>query len=139
MDERDHSDAKSAEEDPASETVSNPSELIRLSAMTARLLEEVRDTSLDDAGCRSLVRIHGRAMEMIESTLSGGLRAELTSLAPPMDEDRTSEAELRVAQAQLVGWLDGLVLSLQAALVERAAAPAPAAAGSPVPGGHAYL
>ena len=134
MVEHDPADAKSAHDD-TSETVVNPAELIRLSAMTARLLEEVREASLDDAGCRSLVRIHGRAMEMIESTLSTGLRSELVALAPRI-ESRATEAELRIAQAQLVGWLDGLVLSLQAAA---ATPPAPPAVVGPVPGGHAYL
>ena len=124
-------------EDKEAETVENPSELIRLSAMTTRLLEEVRDASLDDAGRRRLVKIHGRARGMIEETLSDGLRSELLALSPPMNDDVASEAELRVAQAQLVGWLDGLMISLQAALVERGRPATPPS--EPVPGSHAYL
>ena len=131
----DHSDAHA--EDNQEETVENPSELIRLSTMTTRLLEEVREASLDDAGRRRLVEIHSRARAMIEDTLSEGLRSELLALTPPMNDDAASEAELRVAQAQLVGWLDGLMISLQAALVERGR---PATSpGDPVPGDHAYL
>ena len=120
------------------EVVHNPAELMRLSAMTTRLLEEARTTALDAAGFRQMARIHGRAMGMVERSLSSGLRSELLALAPPFDE-HASEAELRVAQAQLVGWLDGLMVSVEAAMLEPvAAAPLPEPRGA-LPGDHAYL
>jgi proteasome activator-like protein len=143
---RAHADAKSANSSISEneETVENPAELMRVSAMTTRLLEEVHGASLDAAGFRHMARIHGRAMGMVERSLSSGLRSELLSLAPPIDEGASSEAELRVAQAQLVGWLDGLMVSLEVALMARVANPA-----SPEPalreprgalsGDHAYL
>ena len=142
MTQRASADAQAAPAaDGGEETVNNPSELIRVSAMTGRLLEEVRTASLDVAGRRRMVQIHGRAMEMMDDALSESLRSELTALAPPFDEHGdVSEAELRVAQAQLVGWLDGLMVSLQAAILDRAAAaPAPSPGDGSLPGNHAYL
>ena len=121
------------------ETVENPSELIRVSAMTARLLEEAHDAPLDDAGCRRMVEIHHRALEMLEDTLSTGLRSELLALAPPVEGPDMSAAELRVVQAQLVGWLDGLMVSLQAELLDPAGPVAAAGEITDPSSDHSYL
>jgi hypothetical protein len=147
MTQRAHADAKSADSSitqeetslHAEERVENPAELMRVSAMTTRLLEEVRGASLDAAGFRHMARIHGRTMGMVERSLSSELRSELQSLAPPLDERATSEAEVRVAQAQLVGWLDGLMVSLEAALMDPAANPVVPQPRGALPGDHAYL
>ena len=89
--------------------------------MVRELLEETRQTALDEPGRKRLAQIYTRAVGELSDVLSEDLREELSSLAPPVDEVPT-EAELRVAQAQLVGWLEGLFHGIQAAMFAQQAA-----------------
>jgi Bacterial proteasome activator len=85
--------------------------------MIKQLLEEVRAAPLDEAGRARLMEIHRSSIQELEDGLSPELRDELERLTLPFDEQKVpSEAELRIAQAQLVGWLEGLFHGIQTAL-----------------------
>jgi Protein of unknown function (DUF2587) len=104
-------------EDPAG-LVEQPAKVMRIGSMIKQLLEEVRAAPLDEASRNRLREIHHRSIIELEDGLAPELREELERLSLPFTEDSTpSEAELRVAQAQLVGWLEGLFHGIQAALV----------------------
>lgn len=104
-------------EDPQSE-IESPAKIIRIGAMVKQLLEEVRNTSIDDATRDQLRRIYGNSVTELKTALSPELGAELDSLSFDFSgEQAPSEAELRMAQAQLVGWLEGLFHGIQATLV----------------------
>jgi Protein of unknown function (DUF2587) len=102
-------------ESPGEETITEPAKLLRIASMVRELLEETRQTSLDEPGRRRLADIYGRSVGELSEVLSEDLRDELSSLAPSM-EGVPTESELRVAQAQLVGWLEGLFHGIQAAM-----------------------
>lgn len=103
--------------EPTSE-IESPAKIIRIGAMVKQLLEEVRNTSIDDATRDQLRRIYGNSVEELKSALSPDLGAELDSLSFDFSgEEPPTEAELRMAQAQLVGWLEGLFHGIQATLV----------------------
>ncbi len=105
------------ESDP-SKLVAEPAKVMRVGSMIKQLLEEVRAADLDDKGRQRLREIHARSIAELESGLAPELRDELERLSLPFGEDEIpSEAELRIAQAQLVGWLEGLFHGIQAALV----------------------
>jgi hypothetical protein len=107
----------SSDDDEASvESVSSPAKVMRIGSMIKQLLEEVRAASLDEPGRDRLKSIFEESVSQLSESLSPDLAAELASLAPPFDEGIPSEAELRVAQAQLVGWLEGLFHGIQATL-----------------------
>ena len=89
---------------------------MRIGAMTKQLLDEVRAAPLDEAGRQRLKSIYESSVSDLAESLSPDLRSELEKLAPPFGEGTPSEAELRVAQAQLVGWLEGLFHGIQATL-----------------------
>jgi len=104
-------------EDPA-RLVEQPAKVMRIGSMIKQLLEEVRSAPLDEASRHRLREIHQRSISELEEGLGPELREELKRISLPFDEHATpSEAELRVAQAQLVGWLEGLFHGIQAALV----------------------
>ncbi len=99
------------------ETVSQPAKVMRIGSMIKQLLEEVRAASLDEASRSRLREIYETSVRELASGLSPDLRNELDRLAPPFGESGTpSEAELRIAQAQLLGWLEGLFHGIQATL-----------------------
>jgi Protein of unknown function (DUF2587) len=98
------------------EQVARPTKLIRIASMVRSLLEEARRAPLDDAGRRALKEIHERSVHELEEILSPDLREELTEVTLPFSGETPSESELRVAQAQLVGWLEGLFHGIQATL-----------------------
>jgi len=111
------SDGQPAEEDPA-RLVEQPAKVMRIGSMIKQLLEEVRAAPLDEAGRQRLKEIHRRSIVELEDGLAPELRDELERLSLPFDEGTTpSEAELRIAQAQLVGWLEGLFHGIQATLL----------------------
>lgn len=83
------------------------------------MLDEVREAPLDDAGTSRLVSIYERSIEELKDVLSEDLRDELDAVFVPMSEGTPSEAELRIAQAQLVGWLEGLFHGIQASLISQ--------------------
>ena len=97
--------------------VEQPAKVMRIGTMIKQLLEEVRVATLDDASRNRLREIHATSIRELEDGLAPELRAELDRLTLPFDEDATpSDAELRIAQAQLVGWLEGLFHGIQTAL-----------------------
>jgi len=104
------------EGDP-SRLVEQPAKVMRIGSMIKQLLEEVRAAPLDEAGRARLKEIHHRSIEELEEGLAPELRDELERLSLPFSEGTPSEPELRIAQAQLVGWLEGLFHGIQAALV----------------------
>jgi hypothetical protein len=103
------------------ESITQPAKLLRIASMVRELLEDTRQTSLDEPGRARLREIYERSLGELAEVLSPDLREELESLAPPM-EGIPSESEIRIAQAQLVGWLEGLFHGIQAALFAQQAA-----------------
>jgi hypothetical protein len=99
------------------ESVSQPSKLIRIATMVKSMLEEVRQASLDEAGRQRLRQIYERSLSELSEILSEDLREELSEVMLPFDEGTPSESELRIAQAQLVGWLEGLFHGIQATMM----------------------
>jgi proteasome activator-like protein len=100
-----------------SRLIEQPAKVMRIGNMIKQLLEEVRAAPLDEAGRQRLKEIHRRSIVELEEGLAPELRDELERLTLPFADGIPSEAELRVAQAQLVGWLEGLFHGIQAALV----------------------
>ena len=97
--------------------VSEPAKVMRIGSMIKQLLEEVRTTDLDLGGRNRLREIYDTSIAELCKALSPDLQDELASLVMPFGEDEVpSESELRVAQAQLVGWLEGLFRGIQATL-----------------------
>ncbi len=106
-----------ADEEVEAGTVSEPAKVMRIGTMIRQLLEEVKATELDEPGRDRLKEIYETSVEELAESLSSDLREELQRLALPFDDDDTpSGPELRVAQAQLVGWLEGLFHGIQATL-----------------------
>jgi hypothetical protein len=97
--------------------VEQPAKVMRIGTMIKQLLEEVRAAPLDDASRNRLRDIHRTSIRELEDGLAPELREELDRLTLPFTEDSApSDAELRIAQAQLVGWLEGLFHGIQTAL-----------------------
>lgn len=106
-----------AGERSVAEMVEQPAKVMRVGSMIKQLLEEARGAPLDEAARARLRDIHQRSIVELESGLAPELVEELERLSLPFDEGHTpTEAELRVAQAQLVGWLEGLFHGIQTAL-----------------------
>ena len=106
-------------EDPTSvaEMVEQPAKVMRIGSMIKQLLEEVRQAPLDEASRVRLKEIHASSVKELEAGLAPELVEELERLSLPFTEEAIpSEAELRIAQAQLVGWLEGLFHGIQTAL-----------------------
>jgi len=98
--------------------VSEPSKLIRIASMTRAMLDEVREAPLDEAGRQRLLAIYDQSIDELKDVLSDDLVEELDAVFVPITET-PSEAELRIAQAQLVGWLEGLFHGIQASLISQ--------------------
>jgi hypothetical protein len=98
------------------ETVEQPAKVMRIGSMIRQLLEEVRQAPLDDASRTRLKEIYETSVRELAEGLSPELRDELARLALPFEEATPTDAELRIAQAQLVGWLEGLFHGIQATL-----------------------
>ena len=99
------------------ETVSQPAKLIRIATMVKSMLEEVRQASLDEAGRQRLRQIHERSLSELSDVLSPDLQEELGDVMLPFSDGTPTESELRIAQAQLVGWLEGLFHGIQATMM----------------------
>jgi hypothetical protein len=111
------SDGQVEEEDPT-RLIEQPAKVMRIGSMIKQLLEEVKAAPLDEKARQRLSEIHRQSIVELEAGLAPELVEELDRLALPFKPDATpSEAELRVAQAQLVGWLEGLFHGIQATLV----------------------
>ncbi|MGN6300383.1 MAG: bacterial proteasome activator family protein [Angustibacter sp.] len=110
-------DDEELERNPA-ELVEQPAKVMRIGSMIKQLLDEVRSAPLDEAGRSRLAAIHERSLHELEQGLAPELVDELRRIALPFGEGQTpSDAELRIAQAQLVGWLEGLFHGIQTALM----------------------
>ena len=110
-------DGQAPEEDDSAESVNQPAKVMRIGAMIRTLLAEVKETSLDEASRERLADMYDTSIAELSTALSPDLQEELQRLALPFDDEITpSEAELRIAQAQLVGWLEGLFHGIQATL-----------------------
>ena len=101
---------------PLNELVEQPAKVMRIGSMIRQLLEEVKASPLDEAGRSRLRDIHETSIKELKDGLAPELVEELERLHLPFDEESPSESELRIAQAQLVGWLEGLFHGIQAAL-----------------------
>jgi hypothetical protein len=99
------------------ELIEQPAKVMRIGSMVKQLLEEVRAAPLDDAARGRLREVHESSVKELADGLAPELRDELERLTLPFaDESTPSDAELRIAQAQLVGWLEGLFHGIQTAL-----------------------
>ena len=103
--------------------VSSPAKVMRIGTMVKQLLEEVRGTELDEKGRERLAEIHRRSIDELEEGLSKDLIEELERLDLPFDstDGPPTTSELRIAQAQLVGWLEGLFHGIQTAIMAQQA------------------
>jgi hypothetical protein len=111
------SDQDGDDERSITDLVDQPAKVMRIGSMIKQLLEEVRASSLDEASRVRLKEIHTRSIRELEEGLAPELVQELERISLPFTDDTVpSEAELRVAQAQLVGWLEGLFHGIQTAL-----------------------
>jgi hypothetical protein len=100
----------------STETVAQPAKVMRIGSMIRQLLEEVRQAPLDEKSRTRLREIYDTSVHELSDGLSPDLAAELERISHPFEPTTPSEAELRVAQAQLVGWLEGLFQGIQATL-----------------------
>ena len=115
---QDGDDDDQGEQQGVGAMVEQPAKVMRIGTMIKQLLEEVRSAPLDDASRLRLRKILSTSVDELEQGLAPDLRDELNKLATPFDDDATpSDAELRIAQAQLVGWLEGLFQGIQTALM----------------------
>jgi Protein of unknown function (DUF2587) len=103
-------------ERPITEMVEQPAKVMRIGSMIRQLLEEVKSAPLDEKSRARLKEIHENSIKELEDGLAPELVAELERLSLPFEDATPSEAELRVAQAQLVGWLEGLFHGIQTTL-----------------------
>jgi proteasome activator-like protein len=110
-----------APEPTPGETITEPAKLLRIASMVRELLDETRQASVDEPGRKRLKEIYDRSVAELREVLSQDLQDELAELVPPLDHVPT-ESEIRVAQAQLVGWLEGLFHGIQAAMFAQQAA-----------------
>lgn len=103
------------EQAPSSD-VTEPSKLIRIAAMTRAMLDEARQAPLDDGGRRRMAAVHERSVEELREVLANDLQDEFNEIMVPLNDESVTESELRVAQAQLIGWLEGVFHGIQASL-----------------------
>jgi hypothetical protein len=103
--------------------VQQPAKVMRIGTMIKRLLDEVKAAPLDDAARQRMGEIYSQSISELKDGLAPELVEELERLSLPFTEDTTpTEGELRIAQAQLVGWLEGLFHGIQAAIFAQQAA-----------------
>ena len=108
---------EASRERPVTEMIEQPAKVMRVGNMIRQLLEEVRAAPLDEKSRVRLKEIHASSIKELEDGLAPELIDELERLSLPFAEDEVpSEAELRIAQAQLVGWLEGLFHGIQTTL-----------------------
>ncbi|KAB7745747.1 DUF2587 domain-containing protein [Nostocoides sp. F2B08] len=110
-------DGDESERRGPTDLVEQPAKVMRIGSMVKSLLEEVRNAPLDEAGRAHLAQVHERSIAELKDGLAPELVEELDRIALPFGDGNPSDAELRIAQAQLVGWLEGLFHGIQTALV----------------------
>jgi hypothetical protein len=96
--------------------VSEPGKLMRIAIMLREMQEEARRAEPDDAGRERIREVHERAITQLGSALGEDLREELSSFAIPFENGTPSPSEIAIAQAQIIGWLEGLFQGIQAAI-----------------------
>ena len=96
--------------------ITQPGKLLRLATVARAMLDEARDTPCDPAGCERMRLAYRRTVHELAELLSDDLRLELYDLVATFEDDAPSPSELRVAQAELVGWLEGLFTGIAAAV-----------------------
>jgi hypothetical protein len=106
-------------EERQTELVNEPAKVLRIGSMVKTLLDEVRSAPLDEKSRLRLREIYEQSIRDLSEVLSPDLVAELERMAPPFGNEAPSDAELRIAQAQLVGWLEGLFHGIQATLMSQ--------------------
>ena len=106
-------------EQSQTESVNEPAKVLRIGSMVKTLLDEVRAAPLDEKSRVRLREIYEQSIQDLSEGLSPDLVAELKRMTPPFEVEAPSEAELRIAQAQLVGWLEGLFHGIQATLMSQ--------------------
>jgi hypothetical protein len=109
-------ETEATQPDQLAPEVAHASKLIRIASMTRAMLEEARQAPLDDRGRERMARVHAQSVDELREALSPDLQEEFTEIMIPLNDSDTTEAELRVAQAQLIGWLEGLFHGIQASL-----------------------
>lgn len=102
--------------DSVTSMIEEPAKVMRIGTMIRQLLEEVKSAPLDDASRQRLSKIYASSVSELKAGLNEELADELERIAQPLSES-TTDAEIRIAQAQLVGWLEGLFRGIQTALV----------------------
>lgn len=105
---------KASDEDTVA--VTEPTKLIRIASMTRAMLEEARQAPLDDGGRQRMAQVHSKSVDELRPILSEHLQEEFNEIMIPLSNEGATESELRVAQAQLIGWLEGLFHGIQASL-----------------------
>jgi hypothetical protein len=113
---RDDSDDEADEPRSVADLVEQPDKVMRIGSMIRQLLDEVKSAPLDEASRSRLREIHQASIKELEQGLAPELVQELERLSLPFAEETPSESELRIAQAQLVGWLEGLFHGIQTAI-----------------------
>ncbi len=98
------------------ESIEQPAKVMRIGSMVKQLLEEVKSAPLDKKSRERLRDIYDKSVSELAASLSPDLQAELDRLVSPFESEEPSDAELRIAQAQLLGWLEGLFHGIQAAV-----------------------
>ena len=116
MDETLQPDAIQTEGEAGSPPVTQPTKLIRIASMTRAMLDEVRQAPIDEGGKSRLAEVHARSLAEMREVLSPDLLEEFDEIMVPLSGDEVTEAEIRIAQAQLIGWLEGLFHGIQASL-----------------------
>ncbi|MDQ3615398.1 MAG: bacterial proteasome activator family protein [Actinomycetota bacterium] len=109
-------DAEDGAERHITDLVEQPAKVMRIGSMIRQLLDEVKAAPLDEASRARLKEIHQASIKELEAGLAPELVEELERLSLPFTEETPSEPELRIAQAQLVGWLEGLFHGIQTAI-----------------------
>jgi hypothetical protein len=104
-------------EDASASSVEQPAKLLRIAVMIRELLEEVRRAPLDDNARQHLRDVHAKVIAELKTGVSGALAEELDRISFPLPATGVpTESEIRIAQAQLLGWLEGLFQGIQAAI-----------------------
>ena len=106
----------------ATDFISQPAKVMRIGSMVKNLLDEARNAPMDEAGRLRLREIYEQSVRELSDALSSDLSQELSRMALPFSATVPSDSELRIAQAQLVGWLEGLFHGIQASLFAQQAA-----------------
>jgi hypothetical protein len=107
------------DEGQSPDAITEPGKLLRIALMLREMQEEVRRADPDEAGRQRIAQIHETSLNQMRSVLTGGLQKELDALTLPFESGTPSESEIRIAQAQLIGWLEGLFQGIQAAIASQ--------------------